>query len=99
MTDDKRPDGVSDDEWEAILAHRRATRPVRKGFLRGHDDASGAEFEIELTADEADRLMGRHAKLFADDDSGKGGGQGGDSDQGKKPAQLRDYFGKKAAGS
>jgi hypothetical protein len=95
---DGKPEGVSDDEWAAILDHRKATRPTRKGFLRGTDSDSGAEFEIELTADEADKLMGRHAKLFADDD--KGGGQGGDGKDDKKPAQLKDYFGKrKATGS
>jgi hypothetical protein len=96
---DGKPEGVSDDEWAAILDHRKATRPVRKGFFRGTDPDSGTEFEIELTPDEAEKLIGRHAKLFADDDK-SGGGAGGDGKDDKKPAQLKDYFGKrKAAGS
>lgn len=97
MADD-RPQGINDDEWQAILAHRKATRPARKGFLRGKDEESGADFEIELTPEEADKLIGRHAKLFSDD---KGSGAGGDSGKDDKPAALKDYFrgGKRSTGT
>ena len=93
---DGRPEGLADDEWEAILAHRKATRPVRKGTARYTDPDTGAEFDVELTPDEAEKVIGRAAaKLFGTDD--KSGGKGGDD---KKPAQLKDYFGgKKSAAS
>ena len=94
---DGRPEGLADDEWEAILAHRKATRPVRKGTARYTDPDTGAEFDVELTPDEAEKVIGRAAaKLFGTDDK-SGGKDGGD---GKKPAQLKDYFGgKKSAAS
>ena len=93
---DGRPEGLADDEWEAILAHRKATRPVRKGTARYTDPDTGAEFDVELTPDEAERVIGKAAaKLFGTEP--KDGKDGGD---GKKPAQLKDYFGgKKSAAS
>jgi hypothetical protein len=78
---------LSPEEIKAIQDHRAATRPKRKGTMRGTDPDSGAEFEIELTPEEAEKLVGRHAKLFASDDK-----TGDDKDGGKPPAQLKDYF-------
>jgi hypothetical protein len=84
---DAKPPGLSDDEWEAITAHRQASQPKRKGMLRGTDPASGAEFEIELTPDEAAKLIGRHAGLFADKPE-----TGDDDGKGKPGATVKDFF-------
>lgn len=96
---DGRPDGLADDEWEAILAHRKATRPQRKGTARYTDPDTGAEFEVDLTADEAEKVIGRAASKLFGAEPKDGGGKGGDD--GKKPTALKDYFGggKKASGS
>lgn len=93
---DTRPEGVTDDEWQAILAHRRDSAPKRKATLRGTDPESGNEWELELTVEEAAKLAGKALGKLFDDDAGKKGDDG----KGKKPAVLKDYFGKKqAAGS
>ena len=87
---------LTDDERQALLAYRRESAPKRKGTLRGTDPDSGAEYEIELTAEETARLAARHLTgLFKGDD-----GKKDDKKDDKKPTPLKDYFGKKqAAGS
>lgn len=94
---DTRPEGVSEDEWAAIQAHRRDSAPKRKGTGRFTDEA-GISYEFELTAEETAALAGKALKgLFtSDDDKDKDGGK----DAAKKPTPLKEYFGKKqAAGS
>lgn len=90
MADDLQ---LTDDEKQALLAYRRESAPKRKGTVRRTDPDSGAEYEVELTPEEAARVV---AGLFKDDD----GKKDDDKDKAKKPAVLKDYFGKKqAAGS
>lgn len=94
---DGKPEGVTDEEWAGITAWRRDQAPKRAGKLRGTDD-SGAEFEIDLTPEETARLAAKHLKGLFTSDAGDGDGAEG----GKKPADLRTYFGggkKKAAGT
>jgi hypothetical protein len=93
---DGKPEGVTDEEWAAIQAHRRDSAPKRKGTGRYTDEA-GISYEFELTPEETAKLAGKAlAGLFTSDDEGKKDDEG----KPKKPAVLKDYFGKsKAAGS
>ena len=96
---DGRPQGVSDDEWKALLEYRKASQPKRPGTMRHTDPETGAEFEIGLTDEEANTIFSKvTSKLLG---GGKDSDKGGDDKDSKKPAQLRDFFppGKKAAGS
>ena len=91
---DGKPEGISDEEWAAIQAHRKDSAPKRRATLRGTDPESGNEWELELTVEEAARLAGKAlGGLFTDEpkkDDGK-------KDDGKKPTPLKEYFGKQRA--
>jgi hypothetical protein len=91
---DTRPEGVTDDEWAAIQAHRRDSAPKRKGTGRYTDEA-GISYEFELTPEETAKLADKAlAGLFTDDKPDDDGKDGND----KKPTPLKEYFGKRQTG-
>lgn len=82
---------LTEEEKQALLAHRRDSAPKRKGTLRGTDPESGAEYEIELTVEETAKLAARHlAGLFKSDD---GNGQDEKKKPPARPTPLKEYFG------
>lgn len=84
---DGRPEGLSEDEWAAIQAHRRDSAPKRKGTGRYTDEA-GISYEFELTPEETAKLAGKAlAGLFTDDSDGKK-----DDDKPEKPRVLKQYL-------
>lgn len=91
MADDLQ---LSDDEKQAILAHRRDNTPKRKGTGRYTDPETGVEFSFELTSEEAGRLVDRLGNLFSADPP-----KDDPKDKPAKPSAIKDYFGKKTAAS
>lgn len=87
---------LTEEEKQALLAHRRDSAPKRKGTLRGTDPESGAEYEIELTAEETAKLAMRHLTGLFKDDPKDGDGKDGKKPPAKPPA-IQDYFKRKTS--
>lgn len=75
-------DDLTDEERE-IIRKRRAANARRKVTIRGKHAASGSEYEFDIHGEDAERVIRRHASLFAEDDAdGKDG----------KDTQKKGYF-------
>lgn len=65
-------DELTAEEKEHLEKFRASKRTPRKVTVRGKGD-DGSEYSFELEGEEADRVVGRHSKLWAPDDTGTGG--------------------------
>lgn len=62
-------DDLTPDERELLEKHRaEKAKTARKVKIRGRDDKSGTDYEFDIEGDEADRVVARHAHLWAEEE-------------------------------
>ena len=79
-------DELTDEEQALLDKHRKAkAKSSRKVKVKGKHDESGAEYEVDLDGDDAERVIARHKSLFEEQAEG-------DDDGKKPPARKGPYF-------